>query len=58
MVTPDYFKTYGIQMVRGRAFTDQDTADTVKVAVVNEEVVRTSSSKAKIRSSSASMSNN
>jgi predicted permease len=37
MVTPDYFKTYGIQITRGRAFTDQDTADTVHVAVVNEE---------------------
>ena len=39
MVTPDYFKTYGIEITRGRAFTDQDTADTVKVAVVNEELV-------------------
>ncbi len=40
MVSPDYFNTYGIQITRGRAFTDQDTADTVKVAVVNEELVR------------------
>ena len=40
MVTPDYFKTYGIQITRGRAFTDQDTADTVHVAVVNEEFAR------------------
>jgi putative ABC transport system permease protein len=39
MVTPDYFKTYGIQITRGRAFTDQDTADTVRVAVVNEQFV-------------------
>jgi len=40
MVTSDYFKTYGIQMVRGRAFTDQDNAGAVKVAVVNEEFVQ------------------
>lgn len=40
MVTPDYFKTYGIQITRGRAFTDQDTANTVHVAVVNEQFVQ------------------
>jgi len=39
MSTPDYFKTYGIQITRGRAFTDQDTAATVRVAVVNEKFV-------------------
>ena len=26
MVTPDYFKTFGIRMQRGRAFTEQDRA--------------------------------
>ncbi len=40
MVTPDYFKTFGIQMIRGRGFTDQDTAATVRVAVVNEKFVQ------------------
>jgi putative ABC transport system permease protein len=40
MVSPDYFKTFGIQMIRGRAFTDQDTAGSVHVAVVNEEFAR------------------
>jgi predicted permease len=40
MVTPDYYKTFGIQMIRGRAFTDQDTAATVRVAVVNEKFVQ------------------
>ncbi len=40
MATPDYFRTYGIQMVQGRAFTEQDTAASVRVAVVNEEFVR------------------
>ena len=40
MVTPDYFKTYGIRVLRGRSFTDQDTATTVHVAMVNEEFVK------------------
>jgi predicted permease len=39
MVTPDYFKTFGIRLVKGRTFTGQDTATSVKVAVVNEEFV-------------------
>ncbi len=37
MVTPDYFKTFGIHIVKGRAFTDQDTTATVRVAMVNEK---------------------
>ena len=40
MVTPDYFKTFGIQVERGRAFTDDDNAASVHVAVVNEEFVK------------------
>lgn len=40
MVTPDFFKTFGIRLVRGRTFTDQDTANSVKVAMVNEEFVK------------------
>ena len=40
MVFPDYFKTYGIQVTRGRAFTDQDNGSSVKVAMVNEEFVQ------------------
>jgi putative ABC transport system permease protein len=39
MVTPDYFKTFGIKVLRGRAFTDQDNAATVRVAMVNEKFV-------------------
>ena len=39
MVTPGYFKTYGIKVLRGRAFSDQDTAATVRVAMVNEKFV-------------------
>ena len=39
MVTPDYFRTFGIQLLKGRAFTAQDTASGVKVAMVNENFV-------------------
>lgn len=40
MVTPDYFKTYGIRLVNGRSFTEADNAGTLGVAVVNEQFVR------------------
>ena len=40
MVTPDYFKTFGIQVVRGRSFTDQDKAGGVHVAMVSESFVK------------------
>lgn len=40
MVTPDYFKTFGIHIISGRPFTDDDTATSMKVAMVNEEFVR------------------
>jgi putative ABC transport system permease protein len=36
MVTPEYFRTFGIRMDKGRAFTEQDTAGGLPVAVVNE----------------------
>lgn len=39
-VSPDYFKTFGIQLVKGRAFSEQDTSSSVRVAIVNEEFVR------------------
>jgi predicted permease len=39
MVTPDYFQTFGIRLTKGRTFNGQDTATSVKVAVVNEEFV-------------------
>jgi putative ABC transport system permease protein len=40
-ITPDYFKTFGIRIVKGRSFNAQDAASGVKVAVVNEDFVRT-----------------
>ena len=40
MVTPDFFKTFGVRMVNGRSFTDQDTEGMPGVAVVSESLVR------------------
>jgi putative ABC transport system permease protein len=37
MVTPDYFQTFGIRLVKGRSFTDQDNASSAKVAMVNQD---------------------
>jgi putative ABC transport system permease protein len=39
MVTPAFFQTFGVRIVNGRSFTEQDTASSVKVAVVNEDFV-------------------
>jgi putative ABC transport system permease protein len=39
MVTPDYFQTFGIKLISGRFLNEQDTASSVKVAVVNEDFV-------------------
>jgi predicted permease len=39
-VTPGYFRTVGLPLVRGREFTEQDTAGTERVAVVNESLAR------------------
>jgi putative ABC transport system permease protein len=40
MVTPDYFSTFGIRVVKGRAFTEQDRATSVKIAMVSEAFVQ------------------
>jgi putative ABC transport system permease protein len=39
MVTPDYFRTFGIKLISGRFLNEQDTASGAKVAVVNEDFV-------------------
>jgi putative ABC transport system permease protein len=36
--TPDYFRTMGIPVVKGRAFTDQDKAGSTPVIIVNESM--------------------
>jgi predicted permease len=40
MVTPSYFQTLRIKVLKGRALSDTDTAGAPKVAVVNETFVR------------------
>ncbi len=40
MVTPDFIATFGMQMVKGRPISEQDTADGVKVMMVNESFVK------------------
>ena len=39
-VTSEYFKTFGIRVIRGREFTAGDTARSQRVAMVNEEFVK------------------
>lgn len=39
MVTPGYFETFGIRVIKGRHFTEQDTAASTRVAMVNETFV-------------------
>jgi putative ABC transport system permease protein len=38
--SPDYFRAMGIAVVRGRAFTERDNADSLSVAVVEEALVQ------------------
>ena len=40
MATPEYFQTFGVRLVQGRAFTEQDNSAAIRVAVVNEEFVK------------------
>jgi putative ABC transport system permease protein len=39
-ITPGYFETFGVRVVQGRRFTEQDIAGTLPVAMVNENFVR------------------
>jgi predicted permease len=39
-VNRDYFQTLGIQIVRGRAFREEDETDASRVAIVSEQLVR------------------
>jgi putative ABC transport system permease protein len=40
MVTPGYFRTFGITMQRGRSFTEEDSAGAARVAIVNDAFVK------------------
>jgi putative ABC transport system permease protein len=39
-ITTDYFRTFGIRVLKGRQFSDADTATSPRVAMVNEEFVK------------------
>jgi predicted permease len=39
-VSPDYFKTMGIPLQAGRGFTENDTANSPRVAIVNQTFIR------------------
>jgi putative ABC transport system permease protein len=39
-VSADYFKAMGIPLLRGRVFTEQDTRNTTRVAVINETMAK------------------
>lgn len=39
IATADYFRTAGIPLLRGRTFTEQDTAGAPRVVIVNQEFV-------------------
>ena len=40
VVTPDYFRTMGIPLVRGRTFTDRDTEAATPVLLINEAAAK------------------
>ena len=40
VASPDYFRTMGVSIIRGRAFTDQDKAGATPVVIVNETLAR------------------
>ncbi|MGH9939244.1 MAG: FtsX-like permease family protein, partial [Blastocatellia bacterium] len=39
-VSPDYFKAIGIPLLRGRRFTERDTKDAPRVAIINNTMVK------------------
>jgi predicted permease len=37
-IDEDYFRTIGVMLVRGRGFTQQDTKDSARVAIINQDM--------------------
>jgi hypothetical protein len=40
VATPDYFRAVGTRLLEGRTFSEHDTADAAKVAVVSQSLAR------------------
>ena len=40
LVSPDYFKTFGVRLVEGRDFTEADNRDATPAIIINEEMAR------------------
>ena len=40
IITPGYFNTFGIRLLRGRDFNDHDTADGLRVAIISTAMAR------------------
>ena len=40
-VSPDYFRTLGVSILKGREFSDRDTTDAPLAAVINNDLART-----------------
>ncbi len=40
VATPDYFATMGIRLIRGRAFTERDSADAPRVVIVSQGLAK------------------
>ena len=39
-ISPDYFRVMGVRLIRGRSFTEQDSAEAPRTAVINETMER------------------
>jgi len=39
-IFPDYFSVMGIQLLKGRSFTEQDSRESLPVAIINDAMVR------------------
>lgn len=40
LISPEYFRTFGIEVIRGRSFVDDDKGNSQPVAIINEALAR------------------